>query len=140
MSSLLLSLPEELQGWYARMLEPPSAGRFGQASKACAQLVRAQLIDAKAVHDAARAQQLAQAPRPRRIVFTANGKAFIDAYLDIFIAATPSVRQQLVEQILIQAATSQLDLDSVLWTTASVKTRLANSMKLRNRARLAAEG
>ena len=72
MSSLLLSLPEELQGSCARMLEPPSAGRFAEASKACAQLVRAQLIVAKAVHDAARAQQLAQAPRPRRIVFTAN--------------------------------------------------------------------
>ena len=52
------TLPEELQGYCARFLEPRSAGCLGQASRAAALLVREQLVAAKAAHEAA----LAAAP------------------------------------------------------------------------------
>ena len=46
------TLPEELQGYCARFLDPRSAGCLGQASRAAALLVREQLVAAKAAHDA----------------------------------------------------------------------------------------
>ena len=52
------TLPEELQGYCARFLDPRSAGCLGQASRAAALLVREQLVAAKAAHEAA----LAAAP------------------------------------------------------------------------------
>ena len=47
------ALPEELQGCCARFLDPTSAGRFGQASRAASLLVGEQLVAAKAAHEAA---------------------------------------------------------------------------------------
>ena len=46
-------LPEELQGCCAGYLDTTSAGRFGQANRACSRLVEGQLAAAKAVRAAA---------------------------------------------------------------------------------------
>ena len=115
----------------------PTAARFAQASKACNYLVKTRLVAAKAAHHwrrlAALAAAAAQAPAPRRIVVSVLGRIFIDAYLDAFIAASPTARQQLVQQILLAAA-AHGGLDSGNWTAQRVVARLKNARAARNSA------
>ena len=75
---------------------------------------------------------------PRRITFSAAGKAFIDEYVDIFRAAGPAQRRLIVDGILAAAAGLDAVLDSRHWTVHTVETRLKNEMKRRNQAAAAA--
>ena len=86
---------------------------------------------------AAQAAREAQ-PAPRRITFSAAGRAFIDEYVDMFKAAGLAQRRQIVDGILAAAAGLDAELDSRHWTVHTVETRLKNVMKARNQAAAAA--
>ena len=104
----MLGLPAELQRCCAAALDARSAGRFSQCSKTCALLVEEQLIEA--------------------------GQRFIDAHLVEFINAAPAARQELAQRIFEEAKTREVELNAILWTVKSVKTRLHNALKLGNAA------
>ena len=133
---IVWGLPDELQARCASFLKvPATAARFAQASKACKHLVQMRLVAAKAAHHwrrlAALAKAAAQAPAPRRIAFTELGKIFIDAYLDTFIAASPTERKILVKHNLLAAA-AHGGLDAGNWSAQTVVSRLKNARAARN--------
>ena len=89
MSSLMARLPDELLARCAGFLDLPSAGRLAQASRAGQRLVLARLVAAKAERGAAAHLAAAAAPPPAAPWFTATGKAFIDAFANLFMGAAP---------------------------------------------------
>ena len=84
------------------------------------------------MHEAAQRKQAAQ--RRRRISFSEAGQRFIDAHLVEFINAAPAARQELAQRIFEEAKTREVELNAILWTVKSVKTRLHNALKLGNAA------
>jgi hypothetical protein len=124
----MLLLPEELQVCCTNFLDAPSAGRLTQASRACARAVHERLITLKLEYAAAQAAAAAaeaaaaEAVQPAPAVFTAMGKVFIAAYLDVYMTSDFASRQVLIKRIK-QAATGREDLGSN-WTTKSVSDRL----------------
>ena len=76
----------------------------------------------------------AAAQRRRRISFSEAGQRFIDAHLVEFINAAPAARQELAQRIFEEAKTREVELNAILWTVKSVKTRLHNALKLGNAA------
>ena len=135
---IVWGLPDELQACCVSFLKvTATAARFAQASKACKHLVQTRLVAAKAAHHwrrlAALAQAAAQAPAPRRVVFSALGRTFIDAYLDAFINASPTERKILVQHILLAAA-AHGGLCAGNWTAQTVVSRLKNARAARKGA------
>ena len=51
-----------------------------------------------------------------------------------FINAAPAARQELAQRIFEEAKTREVELNAILWTVKSVKTRLHNALKLGNAA------
>ena len=130
MSSLMARLPDELLARCASVLDLPSAGRLAQASRAGQRLVLARLVEDKAERDAA----LAAAAAPLHgVALTAAGKAFIDTYADVFIAASRAGRMEIVKYIM-SAATGVEHLGSTNWTAVMVRNRLLDVMKRRRRS------
>ena len=78
------------------MLDTPSAGRFAAASREGQRFLLTRLVKEKAALDAAAQAAQAAQPQaaPRRITFSAAGRAFIDEYVDAFRAAAPPQRRQ----------------------------------------------
>ena len=135
---IVWGLPDELQACCVSFLKvPATAARFAQASTSCKHLVQTRLVAAKAAHHwrrLARALTAApQAPPPRRIALTAAGRTFIDAYLDIFITASPTERKILIQHTLLAAA-AHGGLDAGNWTAQTVVSRLKYARAARNSA------
>ena len=108
-ASVWRTLPDELKGCCASFLDTPSAGRFAAASREGQRLVLTRLVEEKAALDAAahrrhRQHSHSAQAAPRRITFSAAGRAFIDEYVDTFRAAAPPQRRHIVESILVAAA------------------------------------
>ena len=95
-------LPDELLARCAGFLDLPSAGHLAQASRAGQRLVLARLVAAKAERAAALAA--AAAPPPAAPWFIATGRAFIDAFANLFMGAAPPQRRAIVNHILVTAA------------------------------------
>ena len=65
----------------------------------------------------------AAAPPPAAPCFTATGKAFIDAFANLFMGAAPPQRRAIVNHILVTAA-AHAQLGCATWTASSVYSRL----------------
>ena len=129
------SLPDELQLVCAAHLDISSAGRFAQASRACERSVLAWLTAAKADHEAAqqaKARAAAAAAGKQRL-FSPAGRAFLDVYVSSFILNfhEPVARKQLVQDILLAAASREEELGSSSWTVAAVTARLKKVARVR---------
>ena len=129
MSSLMARLPDELLARCAAILDLLAAGRLAQASRAGQHLVLTRLVEDKAERDA-RAATTAAVAVAEHVALMAAGKAFIDAYTDLFIGASSAGRKMVVGHI-ISAATGDERLGSTNWTVLTVHNRLLHMMKVR---------
>ena len=94
LQGMLALLPDDLQACCAGFLDMSSSGRFGQANRACARLVRVRLLKAKAEAAAAAAAAAEVIPRRRLPRLNDAAKDFIDAHLGLYIAASSASQRK----------------------------------------------
>ena len=127
----MLLLPDDLQACCAGFLDMSSSGRFGQANRACARLVRVRLLNAKA-EAAARAAAAAAAAAEVMPRLNDAAKDFIDAHLGLYIAASSASQRKMVVHQIMEAAIVREDLAAANWTISLVNTRLFLARRLHN--------